>query len=98
MKLFRCVPSCEIVSVDERESKYKFIDSFDHGFFRKYLIIVIIPPLLQTVTTTIAVGSPVWVEDSEAAWVDGDVTEVNGAEITVLCSSGKTVSTLRDVL
>ncbi|KAL8479758.1 hypothetical protein ACS0TY_026623 [Phlomoides rotata] len=45
----------------------------------------------MTVTTTIAVGSPVWVEDSEEAWIDGEVTEVNDEEIKILCTSGKAV-------
>ena len=49
--------------------------------------------LLQTVSTGIAVGSHVWVEDPEVAWIDGIVLEVDGEEITVDCTSGKTVST-----
>ncbi|XP_020239116.1 myosin-6 [Cajanus cajan] len=38
-----------------------------------------------------AVGSQVWVEDSQVAWIDGEVLEVKGEEIKVLCTSGKTV-------
>ncbi|KAK2455194.1 myosin-6 [Trifolium repens] len=38
------------------------------------------------------VGSQVWVEDSDVAWIDGEVLEVNGDEIKVLCTSGKTVA------
>ncbi|XP_012569386.1 myosin-6-like isoform X1 [Cicer arietinum] len=37
------------------------------------------------------VGSHVWVEDSDEAWIDGEVLEVNGDKIEVLCTSGKTV-------
>ncbi|GAU27571.1 hypothetical protein TSUD_30030 [Trifolium subterraneum] len=37
------------------------------------------------------VGSQVWVEDSDVAWIDGEVLEVNGDDIKVLCTSGKTV-------
>ncbi|XP_061341502.1 myosin-6-like [Gastrolobium bilobum] len=37
------------------------------------------------------VGSHIWVEDSDVAWIDGEVLEVNGKEIKVLCTSGKTV-------
>ncbi|XP_011029713.1 PREDICTED: myosin-6-like isoform X3 [Populus euphratica] len=37
------------------------------------------------------VGSFVWVEDPEEAWVDGEVVEVNGEEITVICESRKVV-------
>ncbi|KAI3469890.1 hypothetical protein Pfo_026553 [Paulownia fortunei] len=43
--------------------------------------------------TSIAVGSHVWVEDSEVAWIDGEVVEVNGEEIKVICTSGKTAVT-----
>uniref|UniRef100_A0A7N0TP54 Myosin-6-like n=1 Tax=Kalanchoe fedtschenkoi TaxID=63787 RepID=A0A7N0TP54_KALFE len=37
------------------------------------------------------VGSPVWLEDSDDAWIDGKVLEVNGDDIKVLCASSKTV-------
>ncbi|KAK7245275.1 hypothetical protein RIF29_40114 [Crotalaria pallida] len=37
------------------------------------------------------VGSHIWVEDSDVAWIDGEVLEVNREEIKVLCTSGKTV-------
>ncbi|XP_044493143.1 myosin-6-like [Mangifera indica] len=39
----------------------------------------------------LAVGSLVWVEDPEVTWIDGEVVEVNGDQIKVLCTSGKTV-------
>ncbi|WJX18339.1 Myosin-6 [Trifolium repens] len=38
------------------------------------------------------VGSQVWVEDSDVAWIDGEVLAVNGDEIKVRCTSGKTVA------
>ncbi|XP_010475122.1 PREDICTED: myosin-7 [Camelina sativa] len=38
----------------------------------------------------VTVGSHVWVEDSDDAWIDGEVEEVNADDITVNCS-GKTV-------
>lgn len=38
-----------------------------------------------------AVGSLVWLEHPDEAWVDGEVVEVHGEEIKVLCTSGKTV-------
>ncbi|XP_047945089.1 myosin-8-like [Salvia hispanica] len=44
----------------------------------------------MTVATNIAVGSHVWVEDLDEAWLDGVVVEVNGEEIKVNCTSGKT--------
>ncbi|XP_018717052.1 myosin-6 [Eucalyptus grandis] len=37
------------------------------------------------------VGSFVWLEDPDVAWIDGEVLEVKGPELKVLCSSGKTV-------
>ncbi|XP_047179632.1 myosin-6-like [Vigna umbellata] len=37
------------------------------------------------------VGSQIWVEDPDVAWIDGEVLEVKGEVIKVLCSSGKTV-------
>ncbi|KAL2463235.1 Myosin ATPase [Forsythia ovata] len=43
-----------------------------------------------TVPASIAVGSHAWVEDSEVAWIDGEVVEVNDEEVKVICISGKT--------
>lgn len=41
---------------------------------------------------SLVVGSLVWLEDPEEAWIDGEVVEVKGEQIKVLCTSGKTVS------
>uniref|UniRef100_A0A8I7BHT2 Uncharacterized protein n=2 Tax=Hordeum vulgare subsp. vulgare TaxID=112509 RepID=A0A8I7BHT2_HORVV len=41
---------------------------------------------------SIAVGSQVWVEDPDEAWLDGEVVKVNGDTITVKCSNEKTVT------
>ncbi|OMP07676.1 hypothetical protein COLO4_07144 [Corchorus olitorius] len=41
--------------------------------------------------SSIIVGSHVWVEDPEEAWIDGEVSEINGEEITINCTSEKTV-------
>ncbi|KAI4304547.1 hypothetical protein MLD38_040041 [Melastoma candidum] len=38
-----------------------------------------------------AVGSFVWLEDPDAAWIDGEVLEVKGDDLKVLCTSGKMV-------
>ncbi|KAJ8530690.1 hypothetical protein K7X08_023571 [Anisodus acutangulus] len=46
----------------------------------------------MSVPASVVVGSHVWVEDPEVAWLDGVVVEINGEEITVDCSSGKTVT------
>ncbi|KAL0459335.1 UNVERIFIED_CONTAM: Myosin-6, partial [Sesamum latifolium] len=40
---------------------------------------------------TLGVGSLVWVEDPDAAWIDGEVVAVSNEDIKVLCTSGKTV-------
>ncbi|KAF2573916.1 hypothetical protein F2Q70_00001980 [Brassica cretica] len=40
-----------------------------------------------------SVGSCVWVEDRDEAWIDGEVVEVNGEDLKVLCTSGKHVVT-----
>ncbi|KAI5680025.1 hypothetical protein M9H77_01252 [Catharanthus roseus] len=42
-------------------------------------------------SVSLAVGSLVWVEDPDVAWIDGEVVEVNGQDVKVLCTSGKTV-------
>ncbi|KAG6505647.1 hypothetical protein ZIOFF_038012 [Zingiber officinale] len=41
---------------------------------------------------SIAVGSEVWVEDPDVAWIDGEVLDVRGDELIVKCSSGKKVN------
>lgn len=46
---------------------------------------------LQASTTGLVVGSNVWLEDSEEAWIEGEVLEIRGEEIKVQCTSGKTV-------
>lgn len=46
---------------------------------------------LQVATFSPAVGSRVWVEDQDEAWLDGEVVEINGEQIKVLCTSGKQV-------
>ncbi|CAF2261962.1 unnamed protein product, partial [Brassica napus] len=44
----------------------------------------------QAASAKVSVGSHVWVEDPDEAWIDGEVEEANSDEITVNCS-GKTV-------
>ncbi|XP_042463506.1 myosin-6-like isoform X1 [Zingiber officinale] len=41
---------------------------------------------------SVAVGSQVWVEDPDVAWIDGEVLEVKGSEIKISCSTGRTVT------
>ncbi|XP_047336364.1 myosin-6-like [Impatiens glandulifera] len=42
-------------------------------------------------SVSLGVGSLVWIEDPEVAWTDGEVVEVCGDVVKVLCTSGKTV-------
>ncbi|KAF3565382.1 hypothetical protein DY000_02012153 [Brassica cretica] len=42
-------------------------------------------------SSTVKAGSFVWVKDPEEAWLDGEVIEVNGDDMKVQCTSGKTV-------
>lgn len=42
-------------------------------------------------TVNIIVGSHVWVEDRDTAWVDGEVTKVNGDKVEVQTTTGKKV-------
>lgn len=39
----------------------------------------------------IIVGSHVWVEDSDIAWLDGQVLKINGQKVEIQASNGKTV-------
>ncbi|XXG61768.1 hypothetical protein AAC387_Pa05g0296 [Persea americana] len=39
----------------------------------------------------IAVGSLVWVEDPDVAWIDGKVVQVNGKDIKIICTDERTV-------
>ncbi|KAL3516640.1 hypothetical protein ACH5RR_023542 [Cinchona calisaya] len=39
----------------------------------------------------IIVGSRVWVEDPEVAWIDGEVTEIKGTDATIVTSSDKKI-------
>ncbi|CAN6547645.1 unnamed protein product [Malus baccata var. baccata] len=41
---------------------------------------------------SLVVGSHVWVEDPDEAWIDGEVVGVNNEEIEINCTSGKTVT------
>ena len=46
---------------------------------------------LQAAQASVAVGSQVWVEDPDVAWIDGEVIKVNGDTVTVKCSNEKMV-------
>ncbi|GMH25775.1 hypothetical protein Nepgr_027618 [Nepenthes gracilis] len=42
-------------------------------------------------SVNILVGSHVWVEDAEVAWIDGEVTKINGEEAEIQTTGGKKV-------
>ncbi|KAM7262671.1 hypothetical protein ACFE04_000354 [Oxalis oulophora] len=46
---------------------------------------------LQAAAVSLMVGSLVWVEDPDEAWLDGEVVQVDKEDVTVLCTTGKTV-------
>lgn len=48
--------------------------------------------LLQGTKVNIIVGSHVWAEDPELAWVDGEVVKIKGEEAEIQATNGKTVS------
>lgn len=50
--------------------------------------------ILQGTAGNIIVGSQVWIEDPEIAWIDGQVTKINGEEVTIDTTNGKTVREL----
>lgn len=45
----------------------------------------------QGTPVNIIVGSHVWAEDPEVAWIDGEVTEIKGGNATIIAANGKTV-------
>ncbi|PHU30831.1 Myosin-12, partial [Capsicum chinense] len=44
----------------------------------------------QGTPVNIIVGSQVWIEDPDEAWIDGEVTEIKGSNATVVTTNGKT--------
>lgn len=52
------------------------------------------PYILQVAPVNIIVGSHVWIEDPGVAWIDGEVVKINGEEVHVQATNGKTVSCL----
>ena len=48
-------------------------------------------PCDQAASVKVALGSYVWVEDTDEAWLDGEVVEANDVEVKVKCET-KTVS------
>ncbi|KAM1122422.1 hypothetical protein ACFX2I_003979 [Malus domestica] len=46
---------------------------------------------VEAAAISLVVGSLVWVEDPEEAWLDGEIVEIKSENYKVLCTSGKTV-------
>ncbi|KAG2320267.1 hypothetical protein Bca52824_013480 [Brassica carinata] len=51
----------------------------------------------KAASAKVSVGSHVWVEDPDEAWIDGEVEEANTDEITVNCSGKKVVTKVNAV-
>ena len=49
---------------------------------------------MQGTPVNIIVGSHVWVEDLDEAWIDGQVSKINGQEVEIQASDGKTVKNI----
>ncbi|MQM03597.1 hypothetical protein Taro_036381 [Colocasia esculenta] len=47
--------------------------------------------LAKGTPVNIVVGSHVWAEDPEAAWIDGEVTEIKSGKAKILTADGKTI-------
>lgn len=48
--------------------------------------------MIQGTPVNIIVGSHVWAEDPEVAWIDGEVIDIKGKDATIVTTNGKTVS------
>lgn len=46
---------------------------------------------MQGTPVNIIVGSHVWIEDQSVAWIDGQVSQINGKDVQVQTSDGKKV-------
>lgn len=49
---------------------------------------------MQGTPVNIVAGSHVWVEDQDEAWIDGQVSKINGEEVEIQTTNGKTVKPL----
>ncbi|KAG5540187.1 hypothetical protein RHGRI_020424 [Rhododendron griersonianum] len=76
-KIKRLDPASKRVSTVASTGKAGFKDGMAH--------------VAQADSASLGNGYLVWVENPDAAWIDGEIIEVNGEEIRVLCTSGKEV-------
>lgn len=47
--------------------------------------------MLQGTAVNIIVGTHVWVEDPTVAWIDGQVSKINGKSVEIETTNGKKV-------
>ena len=48
--------------------------------------------MIKGTPVNIIVGSHVWAEDPDEAWIDGEVIGIEGRNATIVTTEGKTVS------
>ncbi|XP_063948311.1 uncharacterized protein LOC108204251 [Daucus carota subsp. sativus] len=53
-------------------------------------------PAIKATTENIIVGSHVWIEDPEIAWIDGQATKINGQEVQIDTTRGNSVLLAED--
>ncbi|XP_075500978.1 myosin-12 [Primulina tabacum] len=46
---------------------------------------------IQGTPVNIIIGTHVWTEDNEAAWIDGEVLEIEGTDVVIVTTNGKTI-------
>lgn len=65
----------------------------DGTIHRVYWIVGLLKFLfrIQGTPVNITVGSHVWAEEPDVAWIDGVVSKINGAEVEVDATNGKKV-------
>ena len=69
--------------------------NFKYTLWLEALAVVL---FVQDTSINFRVGTQVYVEDPEEAWIEGEVVETNGVEIKVKCVSDKTVSLINCTL
>ncbi|GMP42085.1 hypothetical protein CsSME_00011945 [Camellia sinensis var. sinensis] len=48
--------------------------------------------MIKGTPVNIIVGSHVWAEDPEVAWIDGEVVEIKDRDATIVTTNGRTMS------
>ncbi|XP_038720466.1 myosin-12 isoform X1 [Tripterygium wilfordii] len=66
-------------------------NSFTMCLLTSCIFLVLCRMMMQGTPVNIVVGSHVWAEDPENAWIDGEVSEINGRDATIITPDGKTI-------